>query len=139
MTEEKTKYTIDRRGMYHRPNGQFARLSDVKEAKRTDLPRVEFTDTRGDSISGKALTKRYAHTFKCKCRIIDKKYKTRIKGKFKDEAYPVVEHYYTIATSSKKDDYLRTFFRIKHDKDYPNHRLIEAEHTSWREMKLTLD
>ena len=138
MTKEKTKYTIDNRGMYHHPNGRFAKLSDIREAKRTDLPRVDFTDTRGESISGIALSKRYAHTFKCKCRIIDKKYKVKIKGKFKGEDYPIVEHYYTISTSSKKDDYLRTFFRIKHDKDYPDHRLIKAEHTSWREMKLEL-
>jgi hypothetical protein len=138
MTKEKTKYTIDNRGMYHHPNGRFVKLSEIKEAKRTDLPRVKITDARGKSISGIALSKRYAHTFKCKCRIIDKKYKTKIKGKFKDEDYPIIEHYYTISTSSNKEDYLRTYFRIKHDKDYPDHRLIKAEHTSWREMKLEL-
>jgi len=139
MTEEKTKYTIDNHGMYHHPNGRFVKLSEIKEAKRTDLPRVEMLDSRGDSISGIALTKRYAHTFKCKCRVIDKKYRVKIKTKELEKGkYPIVEHYYTISTSSKTDEYLRTFFRIKHDKDYPDHRLIKAEHTSWREMKLEL-
>ena len=139
MSEEKTeRYSIDSRGMYHRPNGRFVSLSEIKEAKRTDLPRVGYTDTRGESISGIALSKRYAHTFKCKCRIIDKKYRVKIKGKFKKEDYPIVEHYYTISTSSTKDKYLRTYFRISHDNDYPDHRLIKAEWTSWREMKLEL-
>jgi len=139
MTEEKSeRYSIDNHGMYHRPNGRFVSLTEIKEAKRTDLPRVEMTDSRGKSISGIALTKRYAHTFKCKCRIIDKKYKVKLKGKFKKEDYPIVEHYYTISTSSKKDSYLRMYFKICHNNDYPDHRLIKAEHTSWREMKLEL-
>jgi len=138
VTREKRKYTIDSRGMYHHPNGRFARLSEVKKAKRTDLSEVQIIDSRGESISGKALSKRYAHTFKCKCRIIDKKYRVKIEGKFKNLDYPITEHYFTISTSSKTDTYLRTYFRICHDNDYPNHRLIKAEHTSWREMKLEL-
>jgi len=139
MAKEKTKYSIDSRGMYHHPNGRFVKLSEIKEAKRTDLPRVKITDTRGEGISGKALSKRYAHTFKCKCRVIDKKYKVKLKTKELSKGeYPMVEHYYTISTGSTKDSYLRTFFRISHDNDYPDHRLIKAEHTSWCEMKLEL-
>jgi len=139
MTEEKTeKYTIDNCGMYHRPNGRFVALSEIREAKRTDLPRVEMIDSRGESISGIALSKRYAHTFKCKCRIIDKKYRVKIKGKFKGEDYPIVEHYYTVSSNSNKSKYVRMYFKISHNNDYPDHRLIEAEHISWQEMKLEL-
>jgi len=134
-----TKYTIDHRGMYHKENGRFVALTEIKEAKRTDLPRIKMLDSRGEAISGKSLSRRYAHTFKCQCRVIDKKYRVKIKTKELEKGeYPIVEHYYTVPTNSTQDDYIRMHFKICHNNDYPDHRLIRAEHTSWREMKLEL-
>jgi len=133
------KYTIDKCGKYHRENGRFVALTEIREARRTDLPRVKMVDSRGESISGKSLSRRYAHTFKCKCRVIDKKYRVKIKTKELEKGeYPIVEHYYTISTSSTQDDYIRMHFKICHNNDYPDHRLIRAEHTSWREMQLEI-
>jgi len=75
--------------------------------------------------------------------VTDKKYKIRIRRKeikkvrgtnYSD--FPIVKHHYTISTNSKDEYYVMEFFRNSHDKDYPNHRLINARWTGWQEMFL---
>ena len=145
MSEETTKYTVDKNQRYHRPNGQFAshiEVADIPIRERPRPPVTKFDETQ-EKRKGDFITKRFAHTFVCTCKVTDKKYKIRIQRKeikkvrgtnYSD--FPIIKHHYTISTNSKDESYVMEFFRNSHDKDYPNHRLIKARWTGWQEMFL---
>jgi len=141
-----TEYKIDRLGVYHRPNGQFASKREMQQLEPREVPKapVEKFDVEArEKKSAPFIRKRFAHTFTCTCRVTDKKYKTKIKmGKIKKakstdySEYPVIKHYFTVSTNSQNESYVMDFFRNSHDRDYPNHRLINAEWTGWQETFL---
>ena len=116
------------------PDGRFAKKADIdtfKEVKRAkpELKKVSVKD--GDWKDGKVLSSAYYFNFFCYCAIQNPK-KSPVTNI--EDGVHYREHYFGFATKSTRGVESRA--RRKHDKNFPEHTLIEFKMIEKKRMNV---
>lgn len=124
-------YSKDDRGRYHNKKGRFVSnkagekyeyLVEVTKTKRDKKLKAKEVTYSERIEKGRFMSKSLAITYECTC-YIHQQYTTNPderKGR-------VIQHYYTISSNNYITNQTA---KRKHDKHFPDHELLNIEHTS---------